>query len=313
MAPGPTLTRTRVPVSVPTLPPLPPRSATEIVDGAVQLVRPEFAYFLRIAAIGAIPALIQAVVTLIVFPSTTLDPQAMLRRELTMLPLTMLTYAFATMQSGAVIGGALAQLRGDILPTVWDAFLMAFRRIFSLLGANILLLLIVMAVLLPLVLAFAFLVGTSGAALTTLTGGRGGTVLAAVVGLLVLVLILAGLLWIFARSAVMTALVIAEGLGPIQALKRAHFLSSGSQLRLVGTYGLVFIIILVVYLVLAGVALAFRNQQALVQALLSVLLIPVVPILGAIMLLTYADLRVRREGADLDAALDALTGLPAHG
>ena len=52
-------------VPVPALPPLPPRSATEIVDGAVQLVRPEFGYFLRIAAVGAIPALIQAVVTLV--------------------------------------------------------------------------------------------------------------------------------------------------------------------------------------------------------------------------------------------------------
>jgi hypothetical protein len=31
------------------------------------------------------------------------------------------------------------------------------------------------------------------------------------------------------------------------------------------------------------------------------------------MLLTYADLRVRREGADLDAELDALSGLPATG
>jgi hypothetical protein len=65
--------------------------------------------------------------------------------------------------------------------------------------------------------------------------------------------------------------------------------------------------------VIGGIALAFRDQQALVQALASVLLIPVVPILGGIMLLTYADLRVRREGADLDAELDALSGLPATG
>ena len=297
----------------PSLPSLPPRSATEIVDGAVQLVRPEFGYFLRIAAIGAIPALVQAVVTLVVFPSTTFDPQAMLRRELTMLPLTLLTYAFATMQSGAVIGGALAQLRGDVLPTVWDAFMMAFRRIFALLGANLLLLLVLMATVLPVVLVVGFAIGASGASLATLAGGRGTVVLAAILGGVVLVLIIGGMLWVFARSAVMTALVIAEGLGPIQALKRAHFLSSGSQIRLMATYGLVLIIVLVVYFVLAMIALAFRNQQALVQALLSVLLIPVVPILGAIMLLTYADLRVRREGADIDAALDALTGLPAYG
>lgn len=300
-------------MSVPALPPLPPRSATEIVDGAVQLVRPEFGYFLRIAAIGAIPALIQAVVTLVAFPSATLDPQAMLRRELTMLPLTLLTYAFATMQSGAIIGGALAQLRGDVLPSVWEAFMLAFRRVFALLGANLLLILAVFAVVLPVVLVLAFAIGAGGATVASLTGGRTGTVMAAIVGIVVLIAMLAGVLWIFSRSAVMTALVIAEGLGPVQALKRAHFLAAGGNWRLIGTYGLVALIVLVVYFVLAMVALGFRDQQALVQALLSVMLIPVAPILGAIMLLTYADLRVRREGADLDAELNALTGLSANG
>ncbi|MES3034553.1 MAG: hypothetical protein V4813_11215 [Gemmatimonadota bacterium] len=297
-------------MSVPALPPLPPRSATEIVDGAVQLIRPEFGYFLRIAAIGAIPALIQAVITLVVFPATPMEPAAMLRREYTMLPLTLLTYAFATMQSGAIIGGALAQLRGDPLPTVWEAFMMAFRRIFALLGANLLLVAVMVLTLLPIVLVLAFVIAAGGSAmLTNLVQGSGAaTVLGAVVALLVLVVIAVIFLTVFARSAIMTSLVIAEGLGPIQSLRRAHFLSAGSYIRLAKTYGLVLLIVLVVYVVLGMVALAFRDQQQLMQALLSVLIIPVVPILGGIMLLTYADLRVRREGADLDAALDALPG-----
>ncbi len=297
-------------MSVPALPPLPPRSATEIVDGAVQLIRPEFGYFLRIAAVGAIPALIQAVITLVVFPATPLDPAAMLRREYTMLPLTLLTYAFATMQSGAIIGGALALLRGDVLPTVWDAFMMAFRRIFALLGANLLLVAVMVLTLLPIVLVLAFAVAAGGSSLLTnlAKAGNASTVVAAVIALLVLVLIAVIFLTVFARSAIMTSLVIAEGLGPIQALRRAHFLSAGSYIRLAKTYGLVLVIVMVVYVVLGMVALAFRDQQQLVQAMLSVLIIPVVPILGSIMLLTYADLRVRREGADLDAALDALPG-----
>ena len=300
-------------MTIPALPPLPPRSATEIVDGAVQLIRPEFGYFLRIAAIGAIPALLQAVITLLVFPSVRMDPAAMLRREYTMLPLTLLTYAFATMQSGAVIAGALALLRGDQLPTVWEAFMTAFRRIFALLGANLLLIVVLLIVLLPVILAIGFVFASSGAALTSFAGGRTGTVVAAGIAIVLLMLFLLAALSIFARSAIMTALVIAERLGPWAAFKRSQFLSVGSYLRLAKTYGLVMVIIVVVYSVIAGVALTLRDQQALVQAILSVLIIPVVPILGAIMLLTYADLRVRREGADLDAALDALTGLPAYG
>ncbi len=296
-------------VPVPALPPLPPRSATEIVDGAVQLIRPQFGYFLRIAAIGAIPGLIQSVITLIIFPKTPTDPVALLRQQASLFPLTILTYAFATVQSGAIIAGALALLRGEPLPTVWNAFLSAFRRLLSLLGSNVLLLLILVIVALPVIAVGAF-VAASGAT-TAATLGKSGTaaaigaVLAAIV---VLFCIMFVFLTVFARSAVMTALIIAEQVGPIDALKRSQALSSGSYILLAKTYGLVLVIVGVVYLVLAGLLAAFQDQQQMVAALVSVIMIPVIPIVGSIMLLSYADLRVRREGADLDAALDALTG-----
>jgi hypothetical protein len=109
-----------------------------------------------------------------------------------------------------------------------------------------------------------------------------------------------------ARSALITALVVAEQLGPIEALRRAHSLSNGNYMLLAKTYGLVTLIVGVIYVVLAGLMAAFQDKQQLVQTLLSVIMIPVVPMIGSIMLLTYADLRVRREGADLDATLDAL-------
>ncbi len=294
---------------VPALPALPPRSATEIVDGAVQLIRPQFGYFIRIAAIGAIPALLQAVVTLIVFPATPTDPAALLRQQATLFPLTILTYAFATVQSGAIIAGALALLRGDALPTVWQAFLSAFRRIFALLGANILLVIVMVIVFLPVIAVGAFLAVSSGATIAGLgNSGTASAIIAVIVAIALLTLLLFVFLTIFARSAVMTSLVIAEGLGPIAALRRSQALSSGSYFLLAKTYGLVLVIVGVVYLVLAGLLAAFQDQQQLVQALISVIMIPVVPIIGSIMLLTYADLRVRREGADLDAALDALGG-----
>lgn len=292
---------------VPALPPLPPRSATEIVDGAVQLIRPQFSYFLRIAAIGAIPGLIQAIITLIVFPATPTDPVAMLRQQTSLFPLTILTYAFATVQSGAIIAGALALLRGEPLPTVWQAFVGAFRRILALLGSNVLLLVVLVIVALPVIAVAAFLAVSSGATLGVLgnsgTAAAIGAVLAAVV---VLFCIMFVFLTVFARSAIMTALIIAERLGPIEALKRSQFLSNGNYLLLAKTYGLVLLIVGVVYLVLAGLLAAFQDKQQMVAALVSVIMIPVIPIVGSIMLLTYADLRVRREGADLDAALDAL-------
>lgn len=298
-----------VTVPVPALPPLPPRSATEIVDGAVQLIRPQFGYFLRIAAIGAIPGLIQSVIALILFPATPTDPVAMLRQQASLFPLTILTYAFATVQSGAIIAGALALLRGEPLPTVWNAFLSAFRRLFALLGSNILLLLVLIIVALPVIAVAAFLVASGGATAAALgKSGTAATIGAVLAAIVVLFCIMFVFLTVFARSAVMTSLIIAERIGPVDALKRSHALSSGSYLLLAKTYGLVLVIVGVVYVVLAGLLAAFQDQQQLVAALMSVIMIPVIPIVGSIMLLTYADLRVRREGADLDAALDALAG-----
>ncbi len=275
----------------------------------MQLIRPQFSYFLRIAAIGAIPSLIQAIITLIVFPTTPTDPVVLLRQQASLLPLSLLTYAFATVQSGAIISGALALLRGETLPTVWNAFLAAFRRIFALLGANLLLALVLVIVAVPVIAVAAFIAVSSGSTLGALAGGTPGVAVSAVLAaVVILVIMLFVFLTIFARSAIMTSLVVAEGLGPIEALKRSQALSRGNYFLLAKTYGLVVVIVGVVYLVLAGLLAAFQDKQQMVQALMSVIIIPVVPIIGSIMLLTYADLRVRREGADLDAALDALSG-----
>jgi hypothetical protein len=294
-------------VTGPALPPLPPRSATEIVDGAVQLIRPEFAYFLRIAAIGAIPALVLSVVTLLIMPTPSADPTVALQQQLALLPLTLLAYIFATVQSGAIMSGALALLRGNALPSVWGAFSEAFRRLFALIGANTLLIVSMMIVSLPVIVVFV-LAGVAGTAAFAALGSAGvtGTILTAALALIFLLVVLLLSISVFARSAVINALVIAEKLGPIEAMKRAHALSSGNYLLLAKTYALVLLILGVVYAVLISIAFSFGNAQAM-QAIASVILIPVMPIVGAIMLLTYADLRVRREGADLDAELDAMS------
>jgi hypothetical protein len=301
-------------VPVPALPPLPPRSATEIVDGAVQLIRPQFGYFLRIAAIGAIPSLIQSVITLVVYPTQPADPTALIQQQLKLFPLTLLTYAFATVQSGAIISGALALLRGDALPPVWSAYSATFRRFPALLGANVLLLIALVVVLLPVLVVFAFASAAGGAALVQLGGsGTAGVIASVVAAVVLLAAVLFLAVSVFARSAVMTSLVVGETIGPMAALRRSHALSRGNYLLLAKTYALVMVIIVVVYGVMAGIASAFQDQSQVVAALLSVLIIPVTPIIGGVMLLTYADLRVRREGADLDAALDALPGAALPG
>jgi hypothetical protein len=297
-------------VPVPSLPPLQPRSATEIVDGGVQLVRPQYNYFLRIAALGSIPTLIQSVVVLLLYPTTPTTPDALLRQQLTILPLSLLTVVFATLQSAAILVGALAELRGDPLPSVWEAFRRSFRRVLPLLGATIVLSLLGALLVVPVIFVGALVVGFTAQPLTAL--GAGGTVLI-VIGAIVLAvaMVLYGVA-LFARIGLVTALIVAEERGTFDALSRANELSKGHFLHLAKTYGLTTLIIGVVYIVLAGVAAMFNEQQQIAQALISLLMIPVAPIFGAVMLMSYADLRVRREGADLDAELALLAATPSH-
>jgi hypothetical protein len=301
-------------VTIPQLPPLSPRSATEIVDGSVQLIRPEFTYFMKIAAVGAIPALVQALVTMVFFKSTSTDPSELMRQQLSLLPLTLLTFCFALVQSGAIVGSALSALKGEPLPSVWTAYTAAFRRIFSLIGATLLLSLVLLLVIVPLILVFALVsVGAGGAFSGLLSSGSVGTVLVAVLVLISLAIMAVFGLTYLARSSVMSVLVIAEKLGPVDALRRAHALARGSNFHLLKVFGLAALIIGVVYAVMFALIALLPNPNT-GTALASVLMIPVAPIFGAIMLLSYADLRVRREGADLDAALDSLAvpTAPAH-
>jgi hypothetical protein len=296
-------------VSVPSLPALPPRSATEIVDGAIQLIRPHFGYFLRIAAVGAIPGLINAIASLLLNQGSATDPISMLRRQTELVPLllTLLVYLCALLQSAAIVTGALAVLRGDTLPPVITAFLSALTRLPAIIGSYLLIIAMFVLALIPL----AIVIGIASVAMSGTIASAGSSaasmIAVAVFGVVALVIMLFIGTVVIAQMALMITLVIAEGIGPFAALKRAQLLSRGNYGLLARTYGLVFLIMGVLSTVLVSVAIAFLQQQQLVQAIFSVIFIPVAPIIGSIGLLTYADLRVRREGADLDASLDALT------
>ena len=298
---------------VPALPALPPRSATEIVDGAVQLIRPHFGYFLQIAAVGAIPALINSVASLLLYQGAATDALSMLRRQTEIVPLllTLLVYLFAALQTGAIVTGALAVLRGDVLPSVWTAFLSAVTRLPAIIGAYLLLIGMCLVALIPLFIVIGIVSVALGTTAAAAASSSTTSVIAVAVGALLALVFMAFLgATLFAQSALMVTLVIAEGIGPFAALKRAQLLSRGNYGLLARTYGLVLLIVLVLSTVMVSVAIGFLEQQQLVQSIFSVLFIPVAPIIGGIGLVSYADLRVRREGADLDASLDALADVP---
>ena len=294
---------------VPALPALPPRSATEIVDGAIQLIRPHFGYFLRIAAVGAIPALINSIASLLLNQGGATDAVSVLRRQTELVPLllTLLVYLCALLQSAAIVTGALAVLRGDMLPPVWSAFLSALKRLPAIVGSYLLIIAMFVVALIPLFIVVGIASVAMSSTVAAAGSGAASTVAVAVFAGVALVFILFISTVLFAQIALMITLVIAEEIGPFAALKRAQSLSRGNYGLLARTYGLVVLIMGVLTSVMVSVAIGFLEQQQLVQSIFSVLFIPVAPIIGSIGLLTYSDLRVRREGADMDASLDALT------
>jgi hypothetical protein len=166
----------------------------------------------------------------------------------------------------------------------------ALRRVPALIGLGFLIVLCGAACVLP-----AYL--TSGAA-------RGLLVLAAVVALCY---------GFVAVSCAQTVLLV-EGAGPAASLARSWRLTTGSFWRLSVIYTVALIVLCVLYAVSAAVA-AFvagvlgRGDLAMVAAFAEVVGVALgalaTPFYGAMALAVLADLKVRKEGADLEQRISA--------
>lgn len=283
----------------PTLPPLRPRSATEVVDAAIQLVRGHFGHLLQVAALGTIPSLALVLAQAIVAPGAALsaDParNAPLFAFLAASLVVSTIFGFAT--QGALSWSGLAALQGTPLPSVGEAFRVGFRRLPALVAAIILVGLATVAAMFPLFLVF-------GAA--TLALGANAAIAIGLVGIALLLFGLVLMIFVYGLLALVTSLVVLEGLGAVAAIRRSLRLARGSWLRIAGIWLIAIVLFVAVFGTAFAIAASLGNDDV-ANAIATVLAIPAVPIFGMVALVQYADLRTRREGADLEAALgDAL-------
>ncbi len=287
----------------PPLPSLRPRSATEIVDAAITLVRTHYGHLLQVAALGTIPSLVLAVAQVVFLPGMSLpaDPTTAAPGAFAVLggALVLSTiFGFAT--QGALSVSGLAALQGAPLPSVTAAFAMAFQRLPALVGAMVLGSAGVALALLPVIVGWGLL--------GTLLAGKGVIPVLALGGTLLVVLV-AGLVLSYGYFALVTSLVVLERLAPVTALRRALGLLRGG----VGRLAVVWAITLVLFFAVFGLAFVLASSVAsddVANALVTALAIPAVPIFGMVALVQYADARTRREGADLEAALADLAQSP---
>ncbi len=111
----------------------------------------------------------------------------------------------------------------------------------------------------------------------------------------------------FAWTAVMPPVVMLEHAGVNDAFTRSRALAKGDVLRIVGMVGVTTIlVVLLTFAVTAAVLLVAGGESRLGTAAGNFVTILVYPIVPVVTTLLYYDLRIRKEGFDLELLADSL-------
>jgi Membrane domain of glycerophosphoryl diester phosphodiesterase len=253
-----------------------PRSATELIDAAVQLYRQHFVPFLTLSAIMLIPLLVVGVVAAVTAPVTASesDPVAYLLLVAPILFLSVVWYfvgqaAFVVATSDVYLGREL---------DVMGAVRAVLSRFWPLVGASFL---------------------------------RG--LLIAVAGVLSFFLLFIPAIYVALGFFAVTPVVLLEGKGASAALDRSWQLARGARWKIFGTWVIVAVIVIVASVAASLLALPARGLglPGLEQVISMLANVVVYPFIGIIVTLLYYDQRIRKEGFDIDVMSQAFGEQPA--
>jgi hypothetical protein len=258
-----------------TVPSLRPRSATELVDAAFQILRSHYGQLVVCSAIAYVPML---VLRLFVIGDTTRylggDPAVMQREMLVTTLWTLLgsLVTYALMSAVLVVLTSQAYLGETV--DVGTAVRRVIPRVIQLLVASI-------------IRSVLFIGG--------------------------FILLFVPAFWVLARYFAVVPAIVLEDAGTLRSFSRSAELSRGRKWHILGTLVLVTIIyyVLVVGVSLIGTMTGNFVVQTTISSIGAILIYPVVAITEALL---YYDARIRSEGLDIELmtdALDAPSGLPA--
>ena len=107
-----------------------------------------------------------------------------------------------------------------------------------------------------------------------------------------------------------------EGLSSGDSIARSRALARGRIGHILGTMLLVWLILFLLFigaaLVLGIVVAMLHVPTSFVTLLVQLVMVPVFPLVGVVATMLYYDLRVRSDGADVAAMIDALPATPAQ-
>jgi hypothetical protein len=245
-----------------------PRSPSEIVDAAFQILRAHYAKFVMCAAIAYVPILI---LKLLIIG----DPRAVLASGdsvalghvgsmyLTMMLVSTVTYSLI----GAVIVTCTAQAYLGEEVDVGIAVRRVVGRLPTLLVATLL-------------VSSMFIVG--------------------------FVLLLFPAMYVAALTFAVTPAIVLEDTGLTGAFRRSRELSKGRKWHILNTLGLAILIFFVIYFGVSALTAISGGfvVQSIVGTLVSICVYPVVAITNVLL---YYDARIQREGLDIELMAGALS------
>jgi hypothetical protein len=283
-----------------------PRTAIEIVDASFALFRANFATMAVIGLAASVPIAILAGVMLTSVTGGAGWMTPLMRDTTAWVPLFFVVMAgivfWMAIVDGAMVFAAAEAYHGN-RPTPADAIRGAFSKGLSLVGGNVLRIVIVGA--------GGAAVAGAVAVVVKLLDGRAG-------GFLAFVIIVAGIVLFFhllARTFAITSAIVIERRTAAEGVSRSFALSENATLRIVGIVFLAGTVYMVAQtagsmMVQLVVGLLLRSPVA-AAVLGNVAGMVVYPFLNIALMVLYFDQRVRKEGYDLDVLSSAMPPVPA--
>jgi hypothetical protein len=264
-----------------------PRRATELVDASFQLLRRFYPQFVTVSAIAIAPS----VLLRIVMRDQLGDPtKVMTNAGVFGSSILLSTLCIAIADAVLVIAASDGYLNGNV--DLARAFRLGLNKIFWVIGSTIVRW---AAVFVPFVLVgVVFAVLIPGIAKAPSSQG--------VVGLLAIVGVPLVIWWVIhfgLRTFAMISAVMLEGASPFTSLSRSWGLSKSCTAHIFFSLTLAWLL----YFVLVAIVTVIGQLMlslAIVGILTTILVIPVYPLLSIVSTLLYYDLRIRKEGFDLE-------------
>jgi hypothetical protein len=255
-----------------------PRRATELVDASFQLLRRFYPQLVTVSALAQAPGVFMR----ILFRKELSDPTAMMTNRGTAIGAVVVSMLCISIADAVLIVAASdGYLDGTV--DLGRALSVSASRLFS----------VVIAVVLR-YLAIGIVAGTMSILFVGVTLVHLNFLLILLVPFVVWLAV-----WVGLRTFAVAPAVVIEGHGPIAALDRTWQLSKNCSAHIFFSTGLAWLLYFVIAGVATGIGAAFLSNS-LTGILSALLIIPIYPLLAVVSTLLYYDLRIRKEGFDLE-------------